>query len=124
MISDETFRKKEHILKSRDFGGVYKRGYSSVRGGGKAVGTILYCLPNGLGHNRIGFSVSSKNFKKASARNRLRRLFRETFRLTKSRLKQGFDMVLVIKKAPAKTICYKDAENIFLKLTQQAMIKP
>ena len=50
-VSDERFRKKEHLLKSKDFNKVYKRGRA-----GRSDGVVLYCLPNALGgpHKKLG----------------------------------------------------------------------
>lgn len=55
---------------------------------------IIYACENGLRHNRIGLSVSRK-VGSAVVRNRLRRLYREAFRLTKSSLPSGMDLVLI-----------------------------
>ena len=93
MTAGEGFSKKERLLKSKDFRVVYTKG-RKVSVGGAAI-----CwLENALGYNRLGFSVSSRNFKLASARNRIRRLFREVYRKNKLDLKIGFDLVLIIKR--------------------------
>lgn len=117
MIPDGKFTKKEHILKSADFARVYKKGRSARKNS-----AILYSFTNGLDYNRVGFSISSRNVKKASSRNRMRRLFRESYRLRKKDLKTGFDMVLVLKKEMPKTVSYKTVEDIFLALTANAGI--
>ena len=117
MISDGKFGRNEHILKSADFARVYKKGRASRKNS-----IILYYLPNGLSHNRIGFSISSKSVKKASSRNRMRRLFREAYRLRRQDFNRGFDMVLVFKREMARTVPYKEAEDIFLMLAGSAGI--
>ena len=117
MISDERFSKKEHLLKSRDFSKVYKKGLA-----GRSDGVILYCLANALEHNRLGFSIGSKNIKRATSRNRIRRLFKEVYRKSKSRLKSGFDIVLVVRKDINATISYDSATDAFLKLAKEARL--
>ena len=94
MISDERFRKREHLLKSKEFDKVYRKGLAA-----RAEGVILYCLPNALGHNRLGFSIGSKNVRLATSRNRIRRLFREVYRKVKSGLRNGFDIVMVVRSS-------------------------
>ena len=55
---------------------------------------IVYVCENGLPHSRLGLSVSRKNGN-AVHRNRMRRLYREAFRLTKQEMPTGLDLVLV-----------------------------
>lgn len=110
MIPDESFKKKEHILKSKDFRRVYKTGRSQ-----RAGFIAVYCAKNGLEHNRIGFSISARSIKRASSRNRIRRLFREAYRKTKKSFKPGFDIVLIVKREPEKIISYQDAESLLLR---------
>lgn len=111
MTPDEKFGKKEHILKSKDFNRAYKKGLA-----GRADGVILYCLANGLAHNRLGFSIGAKNIKRATSRNRTRRLFKEVYRKSKDRLKSGFDLVIVVRKDPGANLTYNSAGAAFLKL--------
>ncbi|MDD3906034.1 MAG: ribonuclease P protein component [Candidatus Omnitrophica bacterium] len=118
MIPDEKFRKKEHLLKSKDFFKVYKKGISY-----KAGGVILYVLANALGHNRLGFSIGSKAIKRSTVRNRIRRLFREAYRKNKGALKAGFDMVIVARKMPENITTYVSAEDVLLKLTAGTRLK-
>lgn len=114
LISDERFHKKEHLLKTKEFGKVYKKGLA-----GRTNGVILYCLPNELGHNRLGFSIGSRNIKRATSRNRIRRLFREAYRKNKTKLKNGFDFVMVVRKDLHESLTYDSAEEIFLKLAKE-----
>lgn len=115
MTSDGKFRKREHILKTRDFMAVYKKGLS-VRNGP----LVLCWLPNGLAHSRVGFSVSSRNVKSAVRRNRMRRLFREAYRKRRHAVTKPADLVLVFKREMPRGMRYADAEKVFMEALSKA----
>ncbi len=115
MTAGEGFSKKERLLKSKDFRVVYAKG-RKISVGGSA---ICY-LENALGHSRLGFSISSRNFKLASARNRIRRLFKEVYRRSKAELRPGFDLVLIVKRGFDKNSPRIEAERLFKELTKKA----
>lgn len=115
MISDERFSKKEHLKKTKDFRKVFKEGARF-----KKDGFLFYSLPNNLGLNRLGFSISSKNIKLSVRRNRYKRLLKEAYRRNKKNMKQGYDIVLVLKKDIERSMAYNIAEEIFLKLAGKA----
>ena len=114
---DEDFGKEEHILKSKDFNAVYKKGRAF-----KGEGLALYIFTNNLSHNRIGFSIGARNIKRAARRNRIRRLLREAYRLTKKDLRRGFDMIIVVKRDPAKITSYNEAKTVFLRFAKDARL--
>ena len=115
MISDETFRKKEHILKSKEFRAVYKKGRAF-----KKNGFILSVMPSGLTYSRLGFSISSANVRRACIRNRIRRSFRETYRKNKRIFKPAFDMVVIVRKCPESKFLSKEMSNLFMALAKEA----
>ena len=84
------FRPHERIKES----GAFRRAFDRRRWESDAVMTI-YGVENGLDHARLGISVSRKRVKTAAARNRLKRLYREAFRLSKAELPAGLDLVIV-----------------------------
>ena len=65
--------------------------------------------PNGLGYNRFA-ACPVRKYGNSVKRNRVRRIFKELFRLNKHRIKSGFDIVLVIY--PGKDT-YKEREEQF-----------
>lgn len=58
--------------------------------------TIL-ARKNNLEHPRLGLTVAKKHLKRANARNRIKRLCRESFRLSQHRL-PSYDFVIVAKQ--------------------------
>src|ERR1700756_88344 len=92
-----SFRPHEHLLRPLDFRRVYDRRRSA-----SDRWLIVYACENGLPHRRFGMSVSRK-VGSAVVRNRLRRLYREAFRLSRADMPIGLDLVLVPRskqKAP------------------------
>src|SRR5580700_8267704 len=85
----QCFRKHEHLRRPGDFQRVYERRRSA-----SDAWLIVYACENGLPHLRLGLSVSRK-VGQATHRNRLRRLYREAFRLTRHEMPTGLDLVLI-----------------------------
>jgi ribonuclease P protein component len=83
------FRKIEHLRRPTDFRRVYERRQSA-----SDSWLLVYACENGLPHVRLGMSVARK-VGSAVFRNRLRRLYREAFRLTKHEIPAGLDLVLI-----------------------------
>lgn len=89
MNSRLRFPRAYRIRAGRDFTRAYREGR-------RARGDVLILVgsPNGLGHPRLGLSVGKKIWKSAVKRNRIRRVFREAFRLSAKDL-PPLDFVLI-----------------------------
>jgi ribonuclease P protein component len=94
---DQSFRPYERIKDTRDF----RRAFDRRKSAGDDW-LVVYGAENGLGHARLGLSVSKKKVKTAVARNRFKRLVREAFRLNKAALPPGIDLV-VVPRGPGLT---------------------
>ncbi len=81
--------------------------------GGKYTYSGYFTLkykPNKLEHSRFGFVISTKIDKRATVRNRLKRQIREIIRLKLAKIPQGYDIMLVPKKA-ALDLNYEQLDN-------------
>ncbi len=87
---DQRFRTHERIKDPADFRRAFDRKKSASNDS-----MIVYGVENGLDHARLGLSVSKKRVRKAFARNRVKRVLREAFRLGKTELPVGVDLVIV-----------------------------
>ena len=56
----------------------------------------VFAIPNSLGHCRLGLSTPGK-VGIAVKRNRIKRLLRESFRLSQHDWPQGYDLVIVVR---------------------------
>ena len=89
MASQFRFPRAFRIRSNARFGRIF-------RDGRRARGNLLLVVgaENGLGHPRLGLSVGKKVWKSAVKRNRVRRVFREAFRLSAPE-RPPLDLVLV-----------------------------
>jgi ribonuclease P protein component len=92
------FRPEERLRRAADFRRVYDRRRSV-----SDDWLIVYACPNGLPHLRLGLSVSRK-VGPAAHRNRLRRLYREAFRLTRHEMPTGLDLILIPRRPDEPTL--------------------
>ncbi len=83
------FQRHEHLRKPPEFQAVYDRRRSVSNDV-----LIVYARENELPYLRLGLSVSRK-VGGAVQRNRMRRLYREAFRLTRHEMPTGMDLVLI-----------------------------
>ncbi|MFT5050918.1 MAG: ribonuclease P protein component [Chlamydiales bacterium] len=84
------FRPAMRVKSGNDFQRAYRQG-NRARG----ATMIVVACPNGLAYSRLGLSVGKRIWKHAVRRNRVRRLFREAFRLGYPDLPAGYDFVLI-----------------------------
>ena len=84
---------ENHLTKPQQYALVYSRGSSW----GSTL-LVMWALPNGLALSRYGCSVS-KRVGKAVIRNKVKRLLRETLRVTP--LRAGWDVVFMARPAAA-----------------------
>ncbi len=75
-------------------GAQFSRAYNR---GARARGPILQVVlfEHGEAHTRLGLSVGKRIWKSAVKRNRVRRIFREAFRLEYPSLPPGCDLVMI-----------------------------
>jgi len=92
-MTDQRFRPHEHVRRPADFQRVFARRRSASN-----EWLIVYACENDLPYSRLGMSVGRK-WGGAVVRNRMRRLYREMFRLSRPDLPSGLDLVLVPRKA-------------------------
>ncbi len=84
------FTPRMHVRSGSHFKRAYSRG---SRAGGDLMTVAV--VPNDLGHARLGLSIGKRVWKSAVKRNRVRRLFREAFRLEYAALPAGYDLILI-----------------------------
>lgn len=97
MTTDHKFRPIHRIKDPADFKRAFDRKRSVSNGA-----LIVYGFPNGLPHARLGLSVSRRRVRLATDRNRIKRLIREAFRLSKAQIPPGIDLI-VIPRGPKLT---------------------
>ena len=91
--------KKNVLRKKTDFDSIYKRG--------KSVGdryVVLFYRQNGLPYNRTGF-LASKKVGNSVARNRARRLMKDSFRLTDLEIPTGYDFIFIARNTITNAKC-------------------
>ena len=90
---DLRFRKHEHLRSKADFDRLFARRCSVSDNW-----LVVFGGRNEFAYSRLGCAVK-KRIGNSPFRNRLRRLYREAFRLTRSELPTGLDLVLLPRDA-------------------------
>ena len=83
----------ETLKQNKDFKRLYYRGKCAV-----ARTVVLYAQKTGGNKNRIGLTCG-KTIGKAVARNRAKRLMRESYRILSPQVKKGYDIVIIARTA-------------------------
>lgn len=111
------------LNKNSEFQRVYKKGRYKV---GKYI--TIYILPNKMEINRIGITTG-KRFGNSVQRNRMKRIIRESYRLSRESMKVGYDIVFVARASVKKAVLpnrkmkavfvpsYKDVEKEMKKIS-------
>jgi ribonuclease P protein component len=107
MLQTQTLRK------NYEFGRVYQRGKHIA---GRTL--VIHYISRRHSHVRIGVTVS-RQVKGAVARNRMKRLLREAYRLNEMRFRTGFDIILV-GRAADRPLGLREVEADLLKLSRRA----
>jgi len=83
---------KNRLSKKLDFDTVFK-------GGRTVKGSFLFIrvIENGRQMSRFGFVISSKVFRQAVVRNKVRRKLSEVLRLNLGKIRAGYDVIIVVK---------------------------
>ena len=89
-MTDAAFPRSHRLLTAGD----YRRVFNRVSYRVPQKNLLFLAAPNDLGHPRLGLVFAKKNLKKASQRNRIKRLARESFRHHKGDL-PGMDIIVL-----------------------------
>jgi len=88
-----TFNRDKRLLNSKAFQAVFDNNNSRVAN----ASLLLLAKPNDLNHPRLGMVVAKKNIRHAVARNRVKRVVRETFRSYQHEL-GAVDIIFLARK--------------------------
>lgn len=100
--------KSHFVRKGWEYEIIYKKG-KRLRGNGY----ILIYLKNNLGYNRLGISIH-KRIKGAVKRNRIKRIIRESFRLSRHSYPAESDMVIAVRPGFALKSPVEISEDVSL----------
>jgi ribonuclease P protein component len=101
----------------RDFDRLYKKG---AKIHGKYL--VVIFAKNGKGYGRRAF-LASKKVGKAVARNRARRLMKESYRTFSKRLKPGYDILFIARNTIVDKACPEVAKTMKASLIKGKLIE-
>lgn len=96
--------KKNRVRTNREYRKIYDTGTSKAN---KLL--VLFMKENGLGYNRVGYTVTKK-VGKAVTRNRVRRLMKESYRKNTLNSEIGYDLIF-LSRINCKEATYKEMES-------------
>ena len=100
------------VKENHEFRRIYRKGRSAV-----SPYLVVYCQKNREGRSRLGVTVSKK-LGHAVVRNRVRRRFRELYRLHKGDMLPGYDIIMVARVRAAE-LPYAKLEKQYLRCLSQ-----
>ncbi len=92
------FLRRQRLSLKKDYDRVFAEGKSAADGS-----IVVYVLTTHLGYPRLGMAVG-KRVGNATARNRLKRLIREAFRLNRDRLPESADIVVIARQGAGASL--------------------
>jgi len=95
-MADASFPRQLRLLNARHYKAVFDDAPYRV----SCPELLFLAKPNGLDHPRLGIVVSKKNCRRATQRNRIKRLIRESFRCQQARL-SGIDVIVLARRGAA-----------------------
>jgi len=110
------FKNTIGLKKDTDFRKIYKHGKSFAN---KYL--VIYILKNNLNINRVGFSVSKK-VGNSIIRNKVRRLLKESYRLScDGNIEVGYDFIF-IARIPCNESDYKTIQKSMINVVKKTKI--
>ena len=106
----------ETLKLNKDFKRLYYKGNCFV-----ARTLVLYAKENRTEKNRIGLTCG-KAVGKAFARNRAKRLIRESYRLLSPEIKKGYDIVIIARTAIGGKKCAEVSKDLRAALERLGML--
>lgn len=100
------------LKNNREFKRLYATGKSA-----SSQYAVVYCRKNKSPTNRVGLTVSTK-FGTAVCRNRIRRRYREIYRINEEKFYPGYDIVIV-PRSKSKLAPFRVLEADFISLMQK-----
>ena len=100
------------VKENHEFRRIYRKGRSAV-----SPYLVVYCQKNREGRSRLGVTVSKK-LGHAVVRNRVRRRFRELYRLHKGDMLPGYDIIMVARVRAAE-LPYAKLEKQYIRCLSQ-----
>jgi len=114
-MPNRSLKSSEKLKKKWEFSRVYEKGqryWNSI--------FTIFVLPNRTNKTRLGLTVSKK-VGNSVKRSRVKRLIRESFRLSKEKVLPGYDIVVVAKRTAYGLKC-QQTQSALLQLLRRAKV--